>query len=204
MKIKTLFLLIFISANTFGQNPTEFKPGNSEVITEGGNYYQGTYFTLNKYIVLESKGTAKELYEGTLNWINETFNTPDEVIKGKIENEYIRFQGSTDWPLFYVKIIGGPSSPYNGYRYMIETKFKDDRFRFEIVEVEVLARPTQYTSGGWTEVGLRHRTSNKKGKLDQAGKMTLDAQKKYFNDLAQSLKKYLDEGGASKSTDDDW
>jgi len=204
MKIKTLLLLIFISANAIGQNPTVFQPGDSKVITEGAKYIQGTYFTLNNYIVVEAKGTAKELYEGTINWINEVYNTPEEVIKGQIENEYIRFQGSpSDFPLKYVQgMFGGSVADGYNFRYMVEIKFKDGRFRFEILQVERYQRGSQYIAAEWVNVSLTQRTSDRKGKLDVPGKMTLDANKKYFNDLAQSLKKYLDEGGASKSNDD--
>ncbi|WP_292889154.1 hypothetical protein [Nonlabens sp.] len=37
-----------------------------------------------------------ELLTKTINWIKETYNNPDEVIKKSIDNEKVRFKGFKD------------------------------------------------------------------------------------------------------------
>ena len=79
---------------------------SSEEVKTKYKVTSGTYEALDKYSVIESEGTALELYEKTLGWVNETYNTPEEVIKGKVEGEYIRITGAPSKPLKYYKGLG--------------------------------------------------------------------------------------------------
>ena len=90
-KLIILLAVVFMTAPTVAQ--VSFKM-TSEQVKNAYKMTSGTFETLEKYVVIESEGTASELYKKTLDWVNETYNTPEEVIKGKVEGDYIRIQGS--------------------------------------------------------------------------------------------------------------
>ena len=200
-KIVTLLIAaIFINAPVYAQ--VSFKM-ESEEINNAYKMYSGTFETLEKYVVIEAEGTAKELYQKTLDWINETYNTPDEVIKGKVESDYIRFQGSSSTPLKYYRVLGS-NMGWAGYRYMVEIRFKDGRIRFEPTSLEVYTAPSSAVGviAGWSEVGFKNRVANKKGKEDKGGTASVKALQSYFNNLAQGLEKYYKDGAGASEVDD--
>ena len=191
--------LIFVFSTLTGQVQFETKTSK---ITEGAKYFTGTYENLNDFVVIETPGTPEELYKKAIKWINETYNTPDEVIKGNIENEYIRFQGSTDQALYFSKIVGMVMQ-YSPSRYMIELRFKEGRFKFELIQFEFFNQGSQYSAPGYVKGSFGGRIANKKGKVDQGGVKTVKAMRTYFSNLALRLKSYIENGG-SKDSDDDW
>ena len=84
-KITVLFLLLPLLS--FGQ----FKI-NEVTITEGAKFAQGKYKVLETIAVVEKEGTAQELYQKTLDWINVTYKSPEDVIKSKIKGEYLKIK----------------------------------------------------------------------------------------------------------------
>ena len=196
----TLLAVLFITANASAQ--VSFKMESEERDT-AYKMLSGTFESLEKYVVIEAEGTSEELYQKTLDWINETYNTPDEVIKGKVDADYIRFQGSSSIPLKYLRVFGSNMS-WDGYRYMVEIRFKDGRVRFEPTALEVYTAPstTPGTISGWSEVGFINRVANKKGKEDKGGTASVVALQSYFNNLAQGLEKYYKEGSGASEVDD--
>ena len=64
---------------------------------------QETEFTFDSnkgmtdFIVVPVEGkTAPEIYKKIIEWIKVTYKNPDKVILSTIENEYIRFEGSSE------------------------------------------------------------------------------------------------------------
>ncbi len=202
MKNFIKLIAILISVNSYSQ--VEFGT-TTEVRDTGFKINSGTYQVLDKYVVIESEGTAAELYEKTIGWINETYNTPSEVIKGQVEGDYIRIEGSSSTPLFFYRALG-QTMGYDGYRYSIEIRFKDGKVRFEPTKLEVYQAPnaSAYVAGGWFTVLFEGRLKNKKGKDDKAGVKTANAQRDYFSSLATRLDTYYKKGSSGGSTDDDW
>ena len=97
--------------------------------------------------MVESEGTAQELYQKCIDWLNETYKQPEEVIKGKIEGEYVKINGSAP-NMIQVSALGSKS--FMDTRYTIEFRFKDDRFRMEIISFENYIAPSQYSViSGW-------------------------------------------------------
>jgi len=76
-----------------------------------------------QYVVLNIKGSAKENYSKVITMINKMYNTPSEVIKSQIENEYIRIEGVSN--LFR----GLPST------HTIEFNFKQDKIRIKLLNI---------------------------------------------------------------------
>ena len=80
-------------------------------------------------IVVEIEGkTASELYQKTLNWIQQVYKNPDEVLKANIKDEMVRFDGF-DKSVWSAKVMGLKSS-YD-VAYTIEIDFKDGKYRFK-------------------------------------------------------------------------
>jgi hypothetical protein len=151
----------------------------------------------NSIVIEIDSLNASQLYYKTINWIKDTYNSPDEVIKAKFENEKIRFQGiSTNSYTYYV--LGSKVS--NDVRYMIEISFKDERYKFELISLEAYFSPTQYTSGGWQVIGFEFWKPN--GKIKKIFRDTPQDMENMLNHLLISHNNYLI--GDVNSKKDDW
>lgn len=84
MKKQQLFLLIFLLFNlvVFSQE-YEVTPNG---LKDKSNLE-------NTFVVIDAPNkTTTELYQNAVKYINENYKNPEEVIKGKTENEYLRFE----------------------------------------------------------------------------------------------------------------
>lgn len=190
MKKQFILYSFVCTVMLFGQN-TQF-----EITDEG----------LTKYIVTEIPGVAKEVaYKKTLDWINKVFNTPNKVIKGNIENEYVRIEGITENAVRY-PIIGG--TIFRPIKFEIEVSFKNDKYKFEVKSLK--EKNLEYPSVSivpFKETDFS-KTSNLKGynpvrksngEFRNWYKYAYDIPI-YFNSLNISLKEYITE----KNKNDDW
>ena len=77
---------------------------------------------------------SNELYSNGLNWVQETYKNPSEVLKANIENTKIRVNGysSDSW---YIKTLG--MKQYFDLSYSIEITFKDDKYKLEYTITEL-------------------------------------------------------------------
>ena len=103
-------------------------------------------FTLEKgltdFIITPVEGkTSAEIYKKTLDWIKETYKNPDKVILMTVENELIRFEGSSD--SFYALNLMGKQ--YQNSRYLIEVNFKDGKYKFDLISIESFSQ-------GWNKL----------------------------------------------------
>jgi hypothetical protein len=71
---------------------------------------------------------ASELYMRSLNWIQETYKNPDFVLKAKIENEKIRFEGLAKDAWWY-KLMG--MKMIYDMKYVVEISFKDGKYKID-------------------------------------------------------------------------
>lgn len=129
------------------------------------------------FLVIDCKNMSQsELYKKTLDWINVTYNTPSEVIKGKIENDYIRIEG------FANNVIS------SGTKYQIEISFKDEKYKFDIIKIEFISG----FDGQWKEFDI----INADKYVDNEGHIVRKPKVwnrviKYFNTLNSSLKGFV-------------
>lgn len=77
---------------------------------------------------------ANDLYSKALNWIQETYKNPSEVLKANIKDEKIRVSGyaSDSWS---IKSLGMKN--YFDLSYLIEVSFKDGKYKFEYTITEL-------------------------------------------------------------------
>ena len=156
----------------------------------------------NQFVAIEVDGlTIPDGYNRALEWINITYNTPSEVIKSQVENKYIRIQG-------IVKSLHSIGSlvPLTNVRYLIEFKFKDNKVKFDVIELEWYAAPSQYGPGGWSNFTLNNTKLYKKnGKPKKGYAKNVQRVMSYFNELVLSMDTYIKKPiGETESGDDDW
>jgi transposase-like protein len=158
-----------------------------------------------KFLVIEIDSlNASELYLKTLDWIKETYKNPDEVIKAKFENEKIRFNGFQKSAMS-TKMLGVPS--FSDVRYSIEISFKDNKLKFEPINLERYTAPSEYVSGGWSFVPLNTGSYiyKKNGKSKGIFKRYPKQIENIFNNLKSSLEIYLlKQNNTIKDKKDDW
>jgi len=137
--------------------------------------------------------TAKELYNKTKKWINETYKGGTDIILGDNENEYIRFEGYSK-EIVYQYILGYQALPIY---YEAEIRFRDGRYRWE------------YTSWRIADNNILHRgfftdfkLLNKKGKAVKPEHVfALQATQKGLTLPINSLTAYI---LADEAPADDW
>lgn len=142
-----------------------------------------------KFTVIPCEGkTKEEIYKKVNEWINKTYDSPKDVIKGQVENDYIRFQGTT-------KTLLCPGGKCNDARYQIELSVKDGKYKFEVISIE------QYLEGyGWQPAILGGTSGYyKNGKIKNMFKNYPTDIPKYFNTLNKSLEDFV-----MGRTKDDW
>ncbi len=181
--MKKILLLITFPFILFSQVSLEI---TYEQVTEGPKYLQGKYGKINPVVVIQKEGTAAELYSETIAWINETYKSADDVIKGKNENKYIKINGFTE-NLTRMNVLG---YFYYDARYTIEFRFKDNRFQVSIISLESYNEPNQYTLGGWSDQPLTFVVENRKGKINKDNDYNLTSIKNYFENLLNNLYNY--------------
>lgn len=176
--MKKLVLLLFISISSFAQE-TEFK------FTKDG---------ITDYLVIPIEGkTASELYSQTLNWISKTYNEPDNIIKAKIENDYIRISAQSKNLIVFNQF----GKSYYNARYQIEISFQDGKYKFDVISVDLLNTQSK------PEMPLTDMSEYYKpdGKLKNNYKYYPESFTNFFNTLNNELKSYLIQDNKSKKKD---
>ena len=196
--IKKVVLLIFLfSTNLFGQLsfPTEYE----DVTDSQYKSTNGKYIIIKPSIVIEKEGTAAELHKLAVSWVNETYKSAEDVIKGNNEGEYLKINGFEPG-LFQINVLGMPN--FYDARYTIEMRFRDGRFKFDLLELEQYIPPSDYSSGGWFEYKLSFQIENRKGKPKKEKIANYKRVQNYFTNLLTSIQKYQGETTKAKEADD--
>jgi hypothetical protein len=133
--------------------------------------------------------TQSQLYKKSIDWVATTYNTPKEVIKGQIENDYLRIEGSNQG-LVCLNILFKMNYPA---RYMIEISFKDGKYKFDVTSIAYYVAPSQYSVGGWSGNILINKNLMYKenGEIKGMYKYIPESFVNCFNDLNNSLYNFL-------------
>jgi hypothetical protein len=146
------------------------------------------------FVVIPAEGkTAKQLYDDAVKYINKTYKSADDVIKGKTDGEYLKFV--TYAPSMLMLKNGFTKVPFNA-KYIIELNFKDGKVKYEIIELEIY-NDAKYNLS-FTGSGLSFFIYNKKGELKRETEKASIEQ--YFNGSLLSLTNFLQ----GKTTEDKW
>ena len=168
--MKKLQLLFLFLTGVMNAQETEFTFDNSKGMTD--------FIVVN----VESK-SATEIYKKVIEWIKVTYKNPDKVILSTIENEYVRFEGSSIavYPV-NVPLMG---KSYQDTKYQIEISIKDGKYKFDLIGMENYISPSQYSRGGWTPNTLFDKNVDKEylDKFIYKKDGTLRSYYKYINDV---------------------
>jgi hypothetical protein len=88
----------------------------------------------NTYVVIEANGSTKQLFDKTVRYVNEKMASPADAVKGQYDSTYFRYKVFT--PNFITYNNSGIGIPFSA-KYFIELRFKNDKIRYEIVELEM-------------------------------------------------------------------
>lgn len=166
MKYLSLLLLMF-TITVSGQDLIEFTTTEFENTKEDGftGGKVGKFARINNEPkVVSAPGlSAAELYQKTLNWVNETYQGGEEVVLGSIDGEYIRFQGfSRD--MFYKQSLGSMSAV--PVKYDVIVRFRDGRLRWEYTSFKYPTTTNAYMSSLADDYYLSgYRITKANGKL---------------------------------------
>jgi len=189
---KLLFLLSFLLLNHIGfSQEYEVTPNG---LKDKSNIE-------NAFLVIETPDkTASELYQNAVKYVNENYKSPDGVIKGKTENEYLRF--ITSVPQF-TKVNNSGAKIECSMKYATELRFKDGKVRFEITSLSItadkgVAAGTRvcFSCSIWKGYTIYNQ---KNGKLRLPE--TKSELENYFNNEVTELKNFLLD---KKTKKDDW
>ena len=185
MKKLILFSLICLSATAYGQKLT---------VTPNG--LKDANDTEKTFVVINADGkTAKELYDNAIKYINKNYKSPDEVIKGKVEGEYLKFITHVS---NFLTVNNSGAKILIDANYTIELNFKEGKAKFEVIALDMYAPNGGYKviyTGG---VFDGYPIYNKKGELKRADTKT--EIETYFNGQINTIAESLQ----GKGNNDNW
>jgi len=184
MKNLILLLTLTLSMQVFGQKYT---------VTQNGLRDEND--VEKTFLVLEIDGlSAKQLYDNAIKYVNEKYKNPEEVIKGKTDGEYLKFDTYVSDFLLYNN--SGAKIPIQA-TYTTELRFKDGKVKYEIISIDMTAKTGNYHvlfSGGLMEGYIIYKKNGKLFKEETKADI-----ENYFNLSLNDLLKFLK--GEDKSND---
>lgn len=198
---KITFLLFFVFVNySYAQteHPEKFNYELTEVLVKSGiEYLDGYVSKSNKYVVFPSTGAAEENYNKLIDFINNIFKNPSEVIVAKSENNYVKINGfESD---LFRKWKAGVTFDFD-VRYTMTFFVKDNRVKAEINSMEWF-NPTG-SGGKWLSMidGIVMHKKNGKPRKSMVGITDLKLEN-YFNSMIERFKAHEMNNVV---TSDDW
>lgn len=175
MKKLILFFLIGLSSLTYAQKLS---------VTPNG--LRDASDTEKSFVIINVEGkTAKQLYDNALKYVNKNYKNPEEVIKGKIENEYLKFiTYASD-----VCIVKNMIKISYAVKYTTELSFKDGKIKYEIIELNMYNPennvPLEFSGSEFGSFCIY----NKKGTLKRES--TKNEIENYFNSQIKTIEEFL-------------
>ena len=159
------------------------------IINEGLKSKQGKYLKLSNYVIRNSDATPDDLYHKTVLWFNENFKSDGNMILEDEKGKFIRIQGSTKEILKTHEVVTSTLG-YQGYRYILDIKFKYGRYKIEPVSLKTFSKD-ESLSEGWYERGFSNKILDANGEELVSGKNDMNTQLIFFNALTLNLDEFL-------------
>lgn len=131
---------------------------------------------LNDLVVDIDNKTKEEIYLKCINWTKETYKNPELVLKMQIPNEKIRIDAIAK----NLANVGNKNNRiFLDIEYSIEIAFKDNKYKLKIISIVVKKVKD-----------LKSENFKSDNMIKYWGTTPIDIEI-YFNNLNQSLKKYI-------------
>jgi hypothetical protein len=186
--MKSLYIIItsLLPILSFSQDLFTVKEIN---INEGLKSKQGKYLKLSNYVIRNSDATPDDLYHKTVLWFNENFKSDGNMILEDEKGKFIRIQGSTKELLKTHEVVTSTLG-YQGYRYILDIKFKYGRYKIEPISLKTFSKD-ESLSEGWYERGFSNKILDADGEELVNGKNDMNTQLIFFNALTLNLDEFL-------------
>ena len=186
--MKSLYIIIISLLPIFSFSQKLFTV-NVININEGLKSKQGKYLKLSDYIIRNSDATPNDLYLKTVLWFNQNFKGDGNMILEEEKGEFIRIQGTTKELLKTHEVVTSTLG-YQGYRYILDIKFKYGRYKIEPISLKTLTKDKSL-SEGWNERGFSNQILDADGEELVNGKNDMNTQLLFFNALTLNLDEFL-------------
>ncbi len=196
--MKSLYIIIISLLPIFSFSQ-KFFTVNEININEGLKSKQGKYLKLSDYIIRNSDATPNDLYLKTVLWFNQNFKGDGNMILEEEKGEFIRIQGTTKELLKTHEVITSTVG-YQGYRYILDIKFKYGRYKIEPISLKTLTKDKSL-SQGWNERGFSNQILDADGEELVNGKKDMNTQLLFFNALTLNLDEFLNENKITSEED---
>lgn len=202
MKKTLLLTLILIAYFGFSQDKQENKKFDY-IITKGVK--QETYGVLDFAVLLDKdKRTAEQLYDLMYNWVQVTYENPQEVLLGQVKGEYLRIKGFASYGLSYPSIQNFGLLTPTDLKYNITFRFKTGKIKVEVDKFEYWDHPTSTTAGSWVQINS-FKLTRKNGKLAKGWGASARGARNRFNALFDSMDLYVNSNIKNvEVAKDDW
>lgn len=179
MKItKIMMLLMCFSFTTYGQEKFEVTP-NGLVDKNNNN---------NSFVVITTPDkNANELYSNVISYINSTYKNPNEVIVGKIENEYVKFKTFVPNAM---RVKNGGAKVTCNMEYLTAVTVKDGKVKFEITSISIKSVIGNYEVMFIGNIWLSYPIYNIKNNKLRLPETKLDIEN-YFNTKVKVFTDYI-------------
>ena len=184
---KLLLLVLFIPLVSIGQEFTVTPDGLKDKVD-----VEKTYVVINT-----PDKTAEQNYNNAIKHINKIYKNPEEVIKGNVKDEFLKFDTFVS---NFIGVKNGISKVDNDATYTIALSFKGNRVKFEVVALDI------YNDSGYRVLFSGGALSgfaiyNKKKTKLRLPEVKSDIET-YFNNEIKTYESIFLETSASE--DDDW
>lgn len=182
---KILLFVLFLSSVTYGQKIIVTPEGLKNAEDPEKSFI----------VILEEGKTAKQLFDSASKYLVKAYANPEQAIKAKVENEYIRF--NTHAPNFITIRNSFAKVPITA-DYLIELSFKDGKIKFEVTSIDMYDKSGKFKLLFKGEGALSgYYVYNMKDELKKPeAKTEIES---YFNALISNLKENL-----KKEPEDQW
>lgn len=137
--------------------------------------------------------SASDIYKKALNWVQETYKNPDEVLKTNIANKKIRVIGFAKDGWWYKNFLG---KQFYNMKYTVEISFKDGRYRFEYIIGQF------YIDGGKKFLADYKSFFKRNGDTRKVYSDAVPSLEQTMNNLSLSFYNYAT--GKTSAKDNDW
>jgi len=184
----------------------------SDTIYGSKQEFDGINSELFLKTILDSQGSAEDLYSKSYNFILTRYNYDKSKILNSKKGEFLIFEHVEENLISYKTFI---STKEMKLRFQIRLDFRDNRFKWEVIALEgffendLFDQSVQEVLGGtgsWVSISKTWKTTNQNGKSNIWTNENFENLKVYFESLIKDHLSFLKNAVNTKidESNDDW
>jgi len=184
----------------------------SDTIYGSKQEFDGINSELFLKTILDSQGSAEDLYSKSYNFILTRYNYDKSKILNSKKGEFLIFEHVEENLISYKTLI---STKEMKLRFQIRLDFRDNRFKWEVIALEgffendLFDQSVQEVLGGtgsWVSISKTWKTTNQNGKSNIWTNENFENLKVYFESLIKDHLSFLKNAVNTKidESNDDW